>query len=281
MKEDLLTVSPIVSVDWLHSNLSDENILVLDSSLNSTVDGKHTEYAGKVIPGALYFDLKNNFSDQTSNFPNTVPSEEQFESECHKLGISNDTLIVVYDNMGVYSSPRVWWLFQVMGHQNVFILDGGLPAWIEAGKEVVDDYQHNIKTGSFKAVMNTSLVVSFEQIRQNCTVGDFTILDARSEGRFKGSSPEPRKELKSGHIPNSINLPYQSVLEGYQFKRPDDLKQLFDSVSTQDVPMVYSCGSGLTACIVLVAGLIAGRRSLKVYDGSWTEWAVKNGLVIE
>jgi len=273
--------TPMVSVDWLKKNLGNTDLVLLDCSLGQTVGGGTSEYSGKVIPGAIYFDLKNKFSDQTSSFPNTVPTAEQFESECRKLGISNDSLIVVYDNMGIYSSPRVWWLFQVMGHQNTFILDGGLPAWISAGMEVTDNYRHIAEAGSFTVEMNTSLVVSFEQVRENGVANEFTIVDARSEGRFKGISPEPRKELKSGRIPNSINLPYQVVLEDDHFKKPDDLKQLFDAGSAPDDSIVYSCGSGLTACIVLVAGLIAGRKSLRVYDGSWTEWAEKNGLFAE
>lgn len=269
---------PVVTAEWLSQHLNDETLIILDSSPVSTVDGSSSEFANQTIPGARSFDLKNNFSDPDSAFPNTLPSEEQFQEECQKLGINASSTIVVFDNLGVYTSPRVWWMFKVMGHKEVYVLDGGLPAWITAGFETEVPSSYSGDAGDFTAKLNPEYVISYEQIVANSTECTFEIVDARSSGRFNGTAPEPRTNLQSGSIPNSVNIPYQEVLEGGKFKSPEALKKIFAEQSSADKELVFSCGSGLTACIVLLASEIAGNPQYKVFDGSWTEWAERQQL---
>ena len=255
------------------------DLVVLDASLQATAegnDGKDTLL--KTIPGARYFDLKNNFSKTNSSFPNTLPNEAQFDAECQKLGIRQSSKIVVFDSLGVYSSPRVWWLFKAMGHENVSVLDGGLPAWIDRGYSIETRAPKHYTLGDFKAKLQTKFVKSYSDILDNLRTKTFTVVDARSEGRFNGSTEEPRKHLKSGHIPDSINIPYGDVLDNGKFKSAAALKTLFNKKYTNQKELVFSCGSGLTACIVMLANVIAFNKSKAIYDGSWTEWAEHQNL---
>jgi len=266
-------MSPIVSPEWLNDNLNDPNLIVLDASLEGSADGSLTSERTVMIKGARWFDIKTAFSNTSSPLPNTVPSKEQFEEECQKLGINKHHKIVVYDHFGVYSSPRAWWLFKLMGHESVSVLDGGLTLWIQKGYKVVTTSKTNYKRGDFKSNYQSDLVVLFDDVKENCIVENFLIVDARSQGRFKGTAPEPRAHLKSGHIPNSVNIPYKEVLNGNQFKSTADLKKLFKSKCKSQTSLIFSCGSGLTACIVMLASYLSYSESKKIYDGSWTEWA--------
>ena len=266
-------MTDLVSVKWLHQNLDDENLVLLDASLKSTVEGKNSIHKNLSIPTARYFDLKNKFSDQNSPFPNTIPSEQQFEAECRKLGINQASKIVVFDNMGIYSSPRVWWMFKVMGHENISVLNGGLSEWINHGYLTEDRKVKEYVRGDFKAQFQKEFVKSYEDILSNLNSELFQVVDARSEGRFNGTANEPRKHLKSGHIRNSISIPYAQLLENGKYKSELELREIFDLKRGNEKEMVFSCGSGLTACIVLLASRIAGYESKYIYDGSWTEWA--------
>jgi len=271
-------MNKLVSSDWLHQNLNHPDLIVLDASLQATAEGNVPNTFLKTIPGARYFDLKNNFSEPNSPFPNTLPNEIQFETECQKLGIHRDSKIVVFDSLGIYSSPRVWWLFKAMGHQDISVLDGGFPAWIHNGLPTETRVTKHYSTGDFKAILQTKYIKSYQDILNNIRSKTFTIVDARSEGRFNGSTEEPRKYLKSGHIPNSINIPYGEVLDNGKFKSVSELKTLFDKKNIDEKELVFSCGSGLTACIVMLANVIAFNKSRTIYDGSWSEWAERQNL---
>ncbi len=271
-------MNTIVTVNWLNENLNNKDLVILDASLGSTVDGKASELQGKTIPGARFFDLKRDFSDPDAEFPNTLPSADQFEKGCRELGIKNSSTIVVFDSLGIYSSPRVWWMFNAMGHKDVFVLDGGLPKWNEMGFNMTDLTTDNYPSGDFSASFDETLCLKYEDILDNLAAKKYTITDARSEGRFKGTEKEPRKGLQSGHIPGSINIPYQDVLENGCFKSKEELEVIFRHSNDQKEPLAFSCGSGLTACIILLASVIAGNDNLAVYDGSWTEWAELQGL---
>lgn len=268
----------IVSVAWLNQNQNDDNLIILDSSLKSTVDGSSSAYENSAIKGARYFDLKNNFSDTNSQFPNTIPSAEQFESECQKLGINNTSKIVVYDNKGIYASPRVWWLFKAMGHQEVYVLDGGLPEWVKEGHETVPKENRDYELGNFKSSFQKHYVKSYKDILDNVATNSFCVIDARSSGRFLGTEKEPRKHLQSGHIPNSANIPYQEVLKDGKFKSLDELKNIFANKCDDKKDLVFSCGSGLTACIIMLACYMTYKQDSFIYDGSWTEWAELQNL---
>lgn len=268
----------IVSAEWLNQQLSNPNLILLDASLEVGANGKEFEKFDRTIPNARPFDLKNVFLDPTSPYPNTLPKAEVFELECRKLGINRDSEIVVFDNNGIYSSPRVWWLFNVMGHQQIAVLNGGLSEWIKLGFETGKKQVRSFKFGNFKVRFDESLVVSFEQVLNNTQEKEFTIVDARSESRFNGIGKEPRKHLKSGKIEHSINIPYQEVLQNGKYKSEQELHKLFDEKCKDEKDLVFSCGSGMTACIVMLASQIGYKDSLKVYDGSWTEWAERNDL---
>lgn len=272
-------MNELVSVEWLYQNLNNQDLIVLDTSLATTIEGKTSELQLSTIPNARYFDLKGKFSNTNSPFPNTVPSAEQFELEAQKLGINQNSKIVVFDNRGVYSSPRVWWLFKTMGHEQISVLDGGLPEWLKNEFPTEIRETKNYELGNFKANFQKGFIKSYEDIVENIHHQNFTIIDARSEGRFKGAEPEPRKHLKSGHIPNSINIPYTSVLEDGKFKSKEKLQELFKNKELNDQDLVFSCGSGLTACIVMLANELVDSNKKLLFDGSWTEWAERQGLI--
>jgi len=268
----------IVSTKWLNQNLSNPNLIILDASVKTNANGKEFGKFDRTIPNARLFDLKNTFLDKTSPFPNTIPKLENFQLESRKLGISQDSEIVVFDNNGIYSSPRVWWLFNVMGHQKISVLDGGLPNWIENGFRTEKEHVKPHKMGDFKVKFNETLLVDFEQMANNLTENNFLVVDARSENRFNGTAKEPRKHLRSGKIKNSINIPFQKVLQNGIYKSKKELKQLFEEKCKGEKELVFSCGSGMTASIVMLAGQISYGSNKKIYDGSWTEWAEKNNL---
>ncbi len=271
-------MSPIVTCAWLHQKLQLPNLVLLDASLPQTAEGKASQINAGTIPGSRFFDLKDKFSDKEAAFPNTLPGPEPFEKECQALGINSDSTLVVFDNMGIYSSPRVWWMFKTMGHEQVFVLDGGLPEWINQGYEVETPGANHSSTGNFKAVLGSELVMTYEDIVAKVDSNQCLVVDARSVGRFLGDAPEPRKHLQSGHIPGSVNIPYQEVLNDGKFKSAATLEKLFESKTGQKEQLVFSCGSGLTACIILLASHLAGKESMLLYDGSWTEWAEFQGL---
>ncbi len=268
----------LVSVHWLNEHRQDDQVLIIDARMSKTVDGKKSAFAHKYIPGAIKADIESQFSDQSSAFPNTFPSAEQFELEAQKLGINQDSHVVVYDDRGVYSSPRVWWLFKTMGLEKVSVLDGGLPAWVEAGFETEENLSEQSHKGNFQARLQAGDVKMYEDVVSNIDVHEFDIVDARSKGRFDGTSPEPRAHLKSGHIPHSFCIPYSEVLDNGRFKSEEELRKIFSEVAETGRTLTFSCGSGLTACIVLLAAKISGLSNLSVYDGSWTEWAERQNL---
>lgn len=262
--------TPLVTAQWLSTHLNDPDLVVLDASQPSN------SIEPKSIPGARVFDLKNNFSDTRSKFPNTFPSVEHFENESRGLGINKNSNIVVYDNRGIYFSPRAWWMFKVMGHDNVAVLDGGLPEWEKQGCKTEARKNKEYAFGNFTTSVLSNVVKDFDFVVKNIEQEESLVIDARSAGRFKGTAPEPRAGLRSGHIPKSINIPYETLLENGMFKGQKELLKIFKAATIEKEPLVFSCGSGVTACIVLLATELVGLTNEKsVFDGSWTEWALK------
>ncbi len=260
--------TPLVSCQWLNENSNDADLVVLDVS---------PQPSARQIKGARYVDVKNVFSDPTSDLPNTFPSAIQFQGDCQVLGINSTSKIVVYDNKGVFLSPRVWWMFRTFGHQNVSVLDGGLIEWVAQGYETEQRTEHHVEHGNFKGQLQPNQVKGYEFVKSNLADQNALLIDARSAGRFNGTAPEPREGLRSGNIPGSINLPYTEVLQDGKFKPLPELKTIFKTLANDNRPFVFTCGSGVTACIILLASELVMQHENAVYDGSWTEWATKEG----
>jgi thiosulfate/3-mercaptopyruvate sulfurtransferase len=271
----------LVTSEWLNENLSDPKLIILDASEESNVTGKKVEFEGLQIKGARYFDLEHKFSDSKSKLPHTFPSTEQFESESRKLGINADSIIVVYDNIGIYTSPRVWWMYKIMGHQEIYVLDGGLSDWVKKGFETEKQERKNYPKGNFKARLTPGQIDTKEDILENLQSKKKILIDARSSGRFNGTAPEPRDWVQNGHIPGSLNLPFDSLIEDGKYKSKEEIKKLFKDLKIGDQPLSFVCGSGLTSCILLLASKLVQDNPLSVYDASWTEWGSTEGMPIE
>lgn len=271
---------PLVSVDWLYSNLEHENLIILDCTILKVTANTGVLEEKEQIKGAIFFDIKNVFSDKNAQFPNTVLSPKEFEDKAQNLGINNDSIIVCYDNLGIYSSARVWWMFQLMGFTNIAVLNGGLPTW-RAKKFPVEIAKTNqLKKGDFEVNYKPEKIKYTQNILDSLENKDVLIIDARSKGRFYGTQPEPRKGLKSGHIPNSVNLPYEEILEDGKMKSIAELKHIFSSFKNKK-QQIFTCGSGITASILILAATISNIKNCAVYDGSWTEWASTENLPIQ
>ncbi|CDF79081.1 thiosulfate sulfurtransferase, rhodanese [Formosa agariphila KMM 3901] len=265
----------ILSAEGLNQILNTENLIILDCTLKNQLLKQPIEIQDIQIKNARFFDLKFKFSDLTNEFPTAYPSKSQFETEAQALGINTNSTIVVYDANGIYSSPRVWWLFKSMGHQDVYVLDGGLPEWISKGFPTETKTESNYPKGNFKANLNPEIVRRFDDVFNNLTTKKELVVDVRSADRFNGVVKEPREGLRSGQIDNSINIPYTKVLNNGKFESEAKLIELFKSLEQEDKPLVFSCGSGITACVMYLAseGILKNKKA--VYDGSWTEWGDK------
>lgn len=276
-----MTLNPLVSVKWLSQNLDIPNLVILDASTKKNASNLEPQYADIQIKGARIFDMETVFFDKESTLPNMMPSPEVFSKECQKIGINSDSIIVVYDNLGIYTSPRARWMFKAMGHQYVTVLDGGLTAWKEAGFLCEKKKSKVFEKGNFEASYNADLVVDSKYILKNLQNEDVLMLDARSEARFLGTNPEPRVGMASGHIPNSFSFPYTNVLENGKMKSKSDLQKLILNLKCKHKKMVFTCGSGVTACIILLAFELLNDNEKALYDGSWSEWGQVDKFPVE
>lgn len=257
----------LVSIDWLQSNIDNPFLVLLDATINKKIEEDSIR-----IPKARFFDIKQKFSDTNARFPSTLPIMEQFKTEARALGINNDSFIVVYDDKGIYSSARAWWLFKTFGFNNVAVLDGGLPEWKEQNFPIETYKEEPIEKGNFTASFIPELITDFTGVNQFSKDTKTLILDARSEARFNCLVDEPRQGLRRGTIPNSKNLPYIALFNGNILKSKEELLKIFDNLVKEETHLVFSCGSGITACILALAASVCSYKNLTVYDGSWTEY---------
>lgn len=262
----------IVSVEWLKENFSAENLIILDASMKP-VTNVGEAIKDTYIPNSLRFDFDNDIKDMNTSLPHMMPSPEFFTDEIQKLGINQDSAIVVYDNVGIYASPRAWWMFRAMGHENVTVLDGGLPAWINAGYETVTTHTKPNQHGNFISYPQADAFVDSSTVLKAIHQPQVAIMDARAKGRFDGVDQEPRPNMKRGHIPNAVNIPFASVLENGKMKSKSALQNIFEKY--KDNQKVFYCGTGVTACVLALAADQSGDKNFSVYDGSWAEWGME------
>lgn len=267
MSSSISLTSPIVSVEWLHENLNANNLIILDGTINKVFD-----ISLEQIPNARLFDIKKKFSDVENPFPSAFPSSEQFQKEARALGINQNSAIVAYDDKGIYSSARVWWLFKAFGFNNVAVLNGGLPAWKKVNYTTELMHNYDGKSGDYMANLQPNFMQFFDDVVKASKNKTHKIIDARSSGRFNCTEPEPREGLRMGTIPNSVNLPFTDILEDGILKSKKDIAKSFYMVAEQDDPIIFSCGSGLTACVLALGAELSGYKNISVYDGSWTEY---------
>lgn len=263
--------TPIVSTDWLYAHLDATNLVILNGTIPKVINADFSQETQQ-IPNTRFFDLKKVFSVQNAPFPNTMLDVKAFTQEAQKLGIQHDSAIVVYDELGIYASPRVWLMFKAMGFDNIAVLDGGFPVWKEENRVCETKKVADVNCGNFQGNDQLKLFRDYTGMLQEVENSSSLIFDARSEARFTGKVPEPREGLRSGQIPNSKNLPYTELLHEHQFKSKVELKAIFDSFQPEEKQLIFSCGTGITACILALAAEYAGYKNYAVYDGSWTEW---------
>jgi thiosulfate/3-mercaptopyruvate sulfurtransferase len=271
----------LVSTEWLADHLNDSNLVVVDGSyLVLQKRDSHAEYRAEHIPGAVFFDV-DTIADHSSELPHMLPGPTHFGEAVGALGIGNDTTVVIYDSIGLYSAPRVWWTFRILGAKNVYILDGGLPKWKAEGRSL-EAGESKRPPQKFHAEMNVGAVATLADVRMAVADESVQIVDARSAERFAGKAPEPRSGLRSGHMPGSFNVPFDRVLDSGNLASRERVEAAFRNAGVDlDKPIFTSCGSGMTAAILTFALDSIGRTAKGLYDGSWTEWGARPDLPIE
>ena len=265
---------PLVSTDWLAEHLGDPGLVVLDGSWHMPADGRDAkaEYGAAHIPGAVFFDI-DAISDHASPLPHMLPPPQDFATAVRRLGVDAGSTLVVYDTVGVFSAPRVWWSFRAMGHAKVFVLDGGLKKWVDEGHPVEAGWREP-EHGEFKAHPAADLLADTEAVRAALASGAAQVVDARSAVRFRGEAPEPRPGLRAGHMPGARNVPWsQIVAADGTLAAPAQLMAAFEAAGVDPAEaIITTCGSGISASILALALARLGREDIAVYDGSWTEW---------
>lgn len=276
--------SALIGVDWLAGHLDTENLVLLDASVPPiapfTRQKLPESQPARHLPGALRFDYDKDICDQQSSLPHMMPDVDLFSEKVRELGIDADSAVVVYDDIGVYASPRAWWMFRAMGHDNVAVLNGGVVAWHQAGLSLVDKLEDkSARPGNFQGGLRPGLFCDALAVYELLNDNSSLILDARSEGRFAGRDPEPRPNLRGGHMPGARCMPFQQVLDDIYLKPAEELRRLFADVAPGQ-KLVFTCGSGLSACILTLAAWQADLTDLSVYDGSWSEWGQPGKLPV-
>jgi thiosulfate/3-mercaptopyruvate sulfurtransferase len=275
-------MNPLVNPAWLAERVCDPNLRILDATLppvgvTPKVDTRG-RYVERRLPGAAFFDIEE-FSDHATSLPHMLPSAEEFSRKLGALGVGDGNEVVVYEQEGVFSAPRAWWMLRVFGAKKVYLLDGGLRGWIEAGYPV-ESGEVKRSPAEFHAALDREAVKSFEQV--NTLIADRgQILDARSAARFSGEAAEPRPRLSSGHMPGAVSLPFTDLAADGRLKPAEELRAIFAAKGvTLDKPVTTTCGSGVTAAVLALGLEIAGAREVSLYDGSWAEYAQHPDAVI-
>ena len=269
------SIPTLVETEWLAEKLDNSDIRIVDATWYlPTVERDGIEnYDAGHIPGAVFWDI-DAIADPQSSLPHMMPDETMFQGYMKMLGIGSDHHVIVYDNMKMMTAPRVWWTLRVFGHERVSLLNGGQNKWSAEDRPLTTDAPEIPET-TFRAIFNSSMIRSVDDVWANLRTSDEQILDARGAGRFEGVDPEPRPECRSGHIPGSQNLPFNELIDP-QMGTVLPIKELVSRIQAAGIddarPVVTTCGSGITACVLALGLHLTGRHDVAVYDGSWTEW---------
>ena len=271
-------MNELIEIDWLKKNLNNPQIKIIDGTWHmpgSELNGFDV-FKEKHIPNAIFIDLEK-ISNPNSDLPHMMPDEKHFSEKISSLGINNNDNLVIYDIYGMFSAARIWFMFKAFGHNNVSLLNGGFPAWIDSDGAVSNTI-NELKNTTYKAKLNKLLIADYNQVLENLSNQKYQILDARSPDRFSGINEEPRPGIKSGHIPKSKNLYYNDLInqDTKKFIEKEEIKNLIkkSAIDTKK-DIICSCGSGVTACILKFAiELVSKNKNIKIYDGSWSEWGI-------
>lgn len=263
----------LVSTDWLGTQLKSDDLVIVDGSwyLPAMKRDPFKEYLAGHIPGAVYFDI-DEISDHSSRLPHMLPPPHTFELHMTRLGIADGMKVVVYDGMGLFSAPRVWWTLRVFGIKDVFILEGGLPKW-RAESRPIESGMAAPAPAHFKANFNAELVANYEKVERVLADRSAQVVDSRSADRFRGEAPEPHEGVRSGHMPGSLNIPYSELVEGGTLAPPEKIQAAVTKAGVDtSKPVITSCGSGVSAALLWLALDSIGKEPEALYDGSWSDW---------
>lgn len=278
------TIDPstlFVSPQWLADHLGAPDVLAFDASWHMPAANRdpRAEYLAGHIPGAVFFDI-DGVADHATGLPHMLPAPEVFAAEMRRLGFGDGMHAVVYDSVGLFSAPRLWWTLHVFGVDKVSILAGGLPAWKAEGRPL-ETGEVSREPKDFTPAFDAALVADAARVNAALTSGAAQVVDARAADRFMGRAPEPRPGLRAGHMPGAYNLPFPNVVDAGRMKDKAGLDAAFAAAGLDpDKPVIASCGSGMTACILSLALAASGRSPATVYDGSWSEWGGRADLPV-
>ncbi len=274
------TSDPLVSTQWLEEHLGAPDVRIIDASWHLPTAGRdaYAEYKAAHIPGAVFFDI-DDIKDDESSLPHMLPHPVKFSSRMRKLGLGDGSRFVIYDTEGLFSAARVWWMLRAMGHEDVVVLDGGLPKWIAEGRKT-DDLPLPPRERHFTVRYHSALVRDQGQVKEALETGREQVVDARPPERFRGDAPEPRPGVRSGHIPGSKNLHWATLLgaDGALLPAAELERRFVEAGVDPKRPVICSCGSGVSAAILALALARMGHVRVPVYDGAWAEWGAREDL---